>query len=1196
MPISTQDIKLFASKVMSDVPEGGGGPTGKALQSGKSNNIFRDIREQDRAGGNLSMRQVHLGITSADTDVAMGCNIIVSEPPQDPNVSIVLMATRDDFATREQDIARLEAGFIAAPAYPGQLFGDHLQGMRSISLMQQVETTLPVPGQRLALVRREGFNDEAIQYISVRKIEHSIQTFEDDKGPFERRIVTLQLGQALERDYAGFDPQRFAITEANLKARTKIRTTVWGNAAKYYGVQPLVEPGVLGQYSVRVPGIYERVVPSAEAESPIVDGIPYAGAALPAPGVQDVTVTTAQAWTAATALVLPGGILPGSLRVTSGAVQLTDKGGLLMAGGAQVGTVDYANGQCLLTTGSYAGSKTITYRPAAFMQRMPQSSEILVTAEGRSQSYTGFILPLAQPGTLSISYRAQGQWYVLQDDGSGALRGSDAGHGAGTYNPATGSYLVTLGALPDVGSSIILYWGTPTQETAWPGEDVPLYQDLELALPEGASIWPGGLSITWQDGGVKTATVASDMQLTGDATGRVYVGDNRIRFAPNALPPVGTQIDVQVDTAPATTEHYEHPSRDGQGKLQVQGTQGGWVPGSVRVRWNTLTDVGVLEDKYVTVYKDPTQDARDDGAGNLRLNGAVVGTVDYALGKVHFMPDVQVQIPKPAFVQGELVGQTGGANGVPLMQIRRLNYSGLEYRNAPSVYPNDETGWVKLTYYTAASPSQHTQTVAFAPVLDVLPGVATPLVQGSLLFKTSGGATWADRLGGLLQEWKDGAWQTRGQIDLVTGRAQLTSWQVGAAPTLTRQACTSTLGDALSSVFVFRTASAPIRPGSLSLQLPAPGGGVQIVTSNPAGNLLGDGVVGTVDYEFGLVRVAFGSMVPKADIEDEPWFNPATVEGGLAWQPAPQVMTSLRYAAVAYETIPVDPEIIGVNPVRLPSDGRVPIFEVGDYAVVHTHDQLDAQAVTDNQQIALGVERLSRIVITGSDGADIRHGWARDLDAGTVHVLDCHDWPQPVTIAWSIEHMALVREAQIGGQITLNRPLTHHFPAGKSYISSALMLGDRYARVSLLFDQDNWDGISYLDYVSTKVATASFDEDIAPVEVSNIGCITQRWAIQFLSANTVRVVGESVGVVVGNHLITEDLAPVNPNTGTPYFIMRKEGWKSGWTQGNLVRMNTVGAGAGFCLVRAVQPGDYSSLDHRFSILARVDIDRPGAGD
>lgn len=1198
MTITTQDIKFFASKVMSDVPEGGGGPSAVVLQSGKSNNIFRDVREQDRAGGNLSMRQVHLGITSGNTDVAMGANIIVSEPPSDPNVSIVLMATKDDFATRQQDIARLEAGFIAADTYAGYLFGDHLQGMRTLNIIQRVDASIPNAGQRLALVRREGFNDESIQYISVRKVEHAVQFFEDDRGVFERRVVTLQLGQALERDYLGFDAQRNTLTDANLKARTKIRNTVWGNAAKYYGVQPLLDAGVLGQFSVRVPSIYERVVPSAEAESPIVDGVPVAGAALPVGAANDVTVTTTQAWNTTTNLVLPGGCLPGRLRIEAGGTIITDKGGLLLAGSTQVGTVDYQNGICVLLAGSYTGSKAITYRPAAYMQRIPQTSEILVTAEGRSQSYTGFIIPLAQPGTLAVSYRAQGRWYVLQDDGSGQLRGSESGQGAGTYNPSTGGYLVTLGALPDVGSSIVLSWGVPTQETVWPAAEVPLYQDLELALPEGASIYPGGLSITWQDGAsTKTATATADMTLTGDATGRVYVGDKRIRFLPNVLPPVGTQINVQVDTAPTTTETFEHPSRDGLGKLQVQATQGGWVPGSVRVQWNTLTDVGVLEENYVASLKDPTQDARDDGAGNLLLNGEIIGTVDYTLGKVHWMPDVHILIPKPKFVPGEIVSETGGLNGVPLMQIRRMNYSGLEYKPAPSTYPNDETGWVKLSYYTAASPTQHTQDVPFAPVSDLLPGIVTPIIAGSVLLRSPVGTLASDRLGGLVQYYHNGAWATAGTIDLVTGRIAWSNWE-RTAPTITRVACTSTAGEALSSVFVFRTAAAPLRPSSLSLQLPAPGGGVQIVTSNAQGQLVGQGVVGTVDYEFGLVRIAFGDMVPKAEIENEPWYNPSTEDGaGNAWRPSPQVMSTLRYAAVAYEVIPVDPEIIGVNPVRLPSDGRVPIFEVGDYAVVHTHDALPPQAVTDNQTISLGVERLSRIVIWGADDKEILHGWARDLDAGTVQILNREGWIQPVRIAWSIEHMALVREAQIGGQITLNRPLTHHFPAGgKSYISSALMLGDRYARVSHLFDQEAWDGVSYLDFVSGKVATATYNDTANPVLVDNTGAITQRWALQFLTTTTVRVVGESVGVVVASHPIANDLAPINPNTGTPYFTMKKEGWGSGWAAGNLVRLNTVGAGAGFCLVRAVQPGDYTELDHRFAILARVDIDRPGIGD
>lgn len=1194
MPISTQDIKIFASQVMSDVPEGGGGPSAVVLQSGKSNNVFRDIREQDRAGGNLSMRQLHLGITSGDTDVAMGCHVIVSEPPSDPNVSIVLMSTQHDFATREQDVARLEAGFIASVTYPGQLLGDHVRGMSVINLIQRADTTLPRPGQRLVLVYHEGSADAFTQYVSIRKVDHTLRTFEDGKGAYERRVVTLYLGQSLERDFPGFDAQRETIADSALRGRTKVRETIWGNATKYYGIKPLLQSGVRGQYSVQVPGIYERVVPSSEAESPIVDAIPIAGAALPVGAVEDVAFTTAQAWNTGTALVLPGGCLPGRLRITAGATQITDNGGLLMVGSTQVGVVDYQNGICTLLSGSYSGSKSVTYRPAAWIQRQPQSSEIVVTPEGRSQSYTGFILPLAAPGTLSVHFMAQGRWYVLQDDGSGQLRGAEASYGAGTYNPASGSYVVTLGALPDVGSSVILYWGVPTQETHWPTAQVPIYQDLDLPLPQGASIYPGGLTITWPDGagGTKTATAASDMTLVGDAAGRVYVGENRIRFVPNALPAVGAQITVEVNTAPVTSEHYDHPSRDAQGKLRVQAAQGGWVPGSVRVRWNTLTDEGFLKDSYVTAYVDPVQDARDDGAGHLLRGDQIIGSVDYAAGEVTFDPDVTLALPRAKVERGEQVGPTVNGFGV-----FRQNYAGIDYVPAPSLYPNDERGWVKLSYYTEASPAVETYTVPFAPELQVLPGIQAPLLPGSLLLKTPSGALWADRLGGVLQEYINGVWLTRGQIDLVTGRAQLSSWQVGAAPTLTRLACTSTLGDALSSVFVFRAAAAPIRPGSLSLQLPAAGGGLQIVTSTPGGELVGDGVRGTVDAETGLVRLAFGRMVPVTEIEGESWFNPATVQGSLGWRPDAKVMSSLRYAAVAYEHIPVDPAIIGVNPVRLPSDGRVPIFEAGDYAVVHTSDSLPAQTVVDGQEIDLGMQRLSRIVITGADGNDITHGWARDLDAGTVKVLTCADWAQPVTITYGIEHMALVREAQIGGQITLNRPLTHNFPAnGKSFVSSALMLGDRYARVSSLFDQKSWNGIDFLDYPSGEVAIGTYDTRVAPVLVDNTGCITQRWAIQVTSPGVVRVVGESVGVIATGHPISTDLAPINPITGTPYFTLKKEGWGSDWAQGNLLRMNTVGAGAGFCVIRAVQPGDYSSLDHRFGLLARVDVDRPGAGD
>ncbi len=43
------DIKLLASRVMDDVPEGGGGPTGTEIPYGTSNALYQDITEADRA-------------------------------------------------------------------------------------------------------------------------------------------------------------------------------------------------------------------------------------------------------------------------------------------------------------------------------------------------------------------------------------------------------------------------------------------------------------------------------------------------------------------------------------------------------------------------------------------------------------------------------------------------------------------------------------------------------------------------------------------------------------------------------------------------------------------------------------------------------------------------------------------------------------------------------------------------------------------------------------------------------------------------------------------------------------------------------------------------------------------------------------------------------------------------------------------
>lgn len=1204
MTITTQDIKLFASKVMADVPEGGGGPTGTVLQSGKSNNIFADVREQDRAGGNLSMRQLHLGITSGDTDVAMGCNLIISEPPSDPNVSVVLMATDNDFATRATDIARLEAGFVAATSYPGVLLGDHIRGMRSLSIVQSLDAALPVPGDRLVMIFHNGLPDAYTQFVSVIRVEDAEVTYEDDKGKYERRVLTVQLGQALGRDYPGFDPSRYVVSDAALNARTRLRTTIWGNASKYYGVQPLTAAASLGDYTVQAASMYERLVPAAQAETPLLDvrangqqqGLVATGGA--------VTRSITQVFTTAVSMYVGAPVLPGSLRIERDGVTVTDKAGRLVQGGSETGQIDYEGGLLTLSAnvfGTTGGTHSVTLTPADVPQMLTRQRAIQVTAPSQSLNYA-FVLDGAPPlpQTVVVSYLAQGRWYVLRDDGAGALRGQDAGWGVGTVNYKTGAVQLSLGALPDIGSLILVQCQTDAEVAQLdPGlftYGAKLYAPIntsgEASESKGAkTLAPGSVTITWSDGGTKTSTDDGLGGLSGDATGVVDYSAGVVRISPNALPASGTvfMLDGDADSPLAATDVAING-----GSLGATGI----TPGSVQfdIEGVLAYTPGFYEGKLAFTERAITLAVSDDAEGalyaidpgnNQRIN---LGTIDYSAGTI------SITNLAPSVGKSDVMGPGIVVAGVTGDAAHQWNRGVSSRTRALSI-----TSTTVNARYATGTPGAQSVSVPVAQWQAQLQVIAPWRLQGVSF--AVGDSHYQQTAGGtLLRDISSttGAGLPAGSVVGGAGRVLVQSWPVGASPALQDARgllLPAGVGVELPSAAfstMLRTAAAPLRPGSFSVLGTMQDGTTFNVTAGTDGVIDGTRVKGRVDVQYGFAELYFVNALGDEDLEvDLSHLGIA----GLTTIPADLVMLdTLRYNAVAYEYIPVDPEIIGVNPVRLPSDGRVPIFQAGDYVVVHTQDALAAQTVTDGQEISLGVERLTRIMIWGDDGAEITHGWARDLDAGTVQILTCGDWAQPVRIGWSIEHMAVVREAQISGQLTLNRALTHAFPLGKSHVSSALMLGDRFARVSHLFDQQTWDGITYQDTVNGNVAIATYNDAATPVEVDNTGAITQRWALQILSTGAVRVVGEKVGVVLDSASINADIAPVNPNTGTPYFRLRKEGWGSGWIAGNLLRINTVGAGSGFCIVRAVQPGDYASLDHRFALLARVDIDRPGAGD
>ena len=235
--------------------------------------------------------------------------------------------------------------------------------------------------------------------------------------------------------------------------------------------------------------------------------------------------------------------------------------------------------------------------------------------------------------------------------------------------------------------------------------------------------------------------------------------------------------------------------------------------------------------------------------------------------------------------------------------------------------------------------------------------------------------------------------------------------------------------------------------------------------------------------------------------------------------------------------------------------------------------------------------------VVGHNGVVIHTGYVTDLEAGTVTFTDVTGYSQPVTIEHRIEDMAVVRDVQINGEISFTRPLTHAYPLASpgdpvsgSFVSSALVAGDLFARVNLVFDQSTWNG-SWSDELIGSAATATFNHTQYPITVTNRGALTERWVVRMTNSTSFEVIGENVGVIATGNT-SADCAPNNPATGVPYFRLPALGWSNGWATGNVLRFNTIGSQFPVWVVRTVQQGPESVPDDHFTLLIRGDVDTP----
>lgn len=483
------------------------------------------------------------------------------------------------------------------------------------------------------------------------------------------------------------------------------------------------------------------------------------------------------------------------------------------------------------------------------------------------------------------------------------------------------------------------------------------------------------------------------------------------------------------------------------------------------------------------------------------------------------------------------------------------------------------------------------------------PSSALPAVPGSVLF-TWMGQDYSDNGQGLIfRSVGAGADVESGTMDYATCTAILDDWVVGPNPqTVTLKRLWTRRQRWTTGVIYGRTASAPVKPGPGGMTLTATdtAGGSVTATVDATGEISGGQAMGAIDFATGAYQVMFGEFVLDGALtaaeKAEWWYSAAdvgAVQAGKIWRPRAIDPTSLRYNAVTYIYLPIDPELMGIAPERLPPDGRMPFARPGDVAVIGLTIAGSAFAPAAGMTINIGHTLLSSIDVLDAAGTgQVSTGYTVDLDAGTLTINSIVGWPAQVIVRGRAEVSRVVQLATVDGRVRLTTPIGRAFPVG-AVLSTAVRFGNKQAYVARTFDQQLFDGVTWANVVTGNVAGASYDFTGHPVAMSNRGAVTERWALKFRNdAVTFDLIGEHLGQIATG-TVNENFSPPNPQAdNTPYFTLAALGWGNGWSAGNTLFIHTVGAEMSVGVIRSTTPGVSASVNYSAVLSIRGDKDRP----
>jgi hypothetical protein len=808
------------------------------------------------------------------------------------------------------------------------------------------------------------------------------------------------------------------------------------------------------------------------------------------------------------------------------------------------------------------------------------SDSIDVTIGNRSLIWTNLLRPYPCAGTVSVSYRANSKWYMLDDsENDGVLKGASIEYGSGSVNYTTGSLTLTLGAMPDAGSSIVFQWGGTQQYENRTNSAAPTNVTVEHSV--GEPIEPGSVVLTWTAGGTtKTASTSggSSPDISGNGTGTVNYVDGKIYLLLTTVPDANSTLRLVYNAMTSVTTIDETTSPSGSTLTFSVGEA--IKPGTLVLTWIT---------KYSGSMNSTQRYAYDNGAGSFTNVG---GTIDYNSGAITLTAIYPYQ-----YSVNEPVTYTAHA----------YNTQYTRYGNqwTTKTVTDSYLGPLTIKYSKVVASASRDVTIPIPPLKIKFAGntIQDSIIPGGLIFQYRGYEYRDNGAGSLFRSlipWNTGTGTYAGTLNYFTRDAILEAYNSTGTNTVNVILCVTKYGQWLVSTVFGRAPGAPLKPGSFSIRCNSINGEIT-ATANAAGVIQDIGIAGIVNHEMGTFSVGFGAMISDTSLtpeqKQESWYDVNKVVNGYIWKPNSIDPSSIKMNCVVQTPIPLDASELGLDPVRLPSDGRVVVFKPGYRLVVHYTGVFNIANITAGGSYDVGWTRLSRVKLVDANGVRIPDNRvnfaASNLNTGIVVLsspLNLTDYTAPYSIYYTIEDSGLCTAVDLSGYISINRALSHNFPLGTK-VSSQLFLGDMFARYSYLFTQSSWTSV-WQDTLIGTAPTLKYDDALYPITVHNSGTIHERWRVNFTSITNpaaFQLIGERVGLIaVGD--VNTDLSPVNPATGTPYFILDHRGWGSGGAAiGNQLRFNTYGPDV-FWIIRSVKAGSSSSnLSDNIKIALRGDV-------